>query len=111
AAGEYLCGPGCARIGAGAGRWVGGAIGGTVVGWFEPPPTPVQTIWPADYPPRFPLDRSQTAHIFDTRDDPTHRPDTPENRQLLIDVASDPASRAGVDIYGNERFFRILPSG
>jgi filamentous hemagglutinin len=37
--------------------------------------------------------------------------DTPGNRQLLIDKASDSSNYLGMDKYGNEWYAQILPDG
>ena len=47
-----------------------------------------------------PSDESQLKHIFNDR--PGHLPDTPKNRQALLDVANDDSCYLGVDGYGNE---------
>jgi filamentous hemagglutinin len=50
----------------------------------------------------FPTGHSQLGHIF--RNAPGHLADTPANRQLLTDVASNSANRVGVDRFGNVWF-------
>ena len=60
-------------------------------------------------PTSLPPNDDQLSHIF--RDDTGHLLDTPTNRQLLLDVANDPASALGLDRYGNQWFARILPGG
>ena len=49
-----------------------------------------------------PADNSQLSHIFGDR--PGHLPDTPANRQRLVDVANDRDNYRGVDKYGNKWF-------
>lgn len=56
-----------------------------------------------------PPNESQLAHIFSER--PGHLPDTPKNRQRLIDVANDSNNYAGKDKYGNDWHERIEPDG
>lgn len=51
----------------------------------------------------------QLGHIF--RNARGHLADTPANRQLLTDVASNPANRIGVDAFGNVRSALIRPDG
>jgi hypothetical protein len=46
-----------------------------------------------------PTKPGQLGHIF--RNAAGHLPDTPANRQLLTDVASNAANRIGVDRFGN----------
>ena len=47
---------------------------------------------------RFPENPGQLGHIFK----PSHNLiDTVANRQLIIDVANNPASRQGIDRFGN----------
>jgi hypothetical protein len=46
-----------------------------------------------------PTKPGQLRHIF--RNAPNHLADTPANRQLLVDVASNSANRLGVDRFGN----------
>jgi len=53
---------------------------------------------------------SAARHIF--RNSEGHRPDdTPGNRQLLIDTASDSSYYLGTDRYGNEWYAQVLPDG
>jgi filamentous hemagglutinin len=55
------------------------------------------------------IDDKRAKHIF--RDKEGHLPDTPANRKLLEDVASDPRARLSVDKYGNEWFARTDANG
>ncbi len=64
---------------------------------------------PPESATRFPDGDSQLEHIFEDR--PGHLPDTPENRNLLIDVADDPAATLGTDRFGNEWSARTLDDG
>jgi len=51
----------------------------------------------------------QDKHIF--RNENGHLPDTPENRKLLIDTASNTKNRLGVDQNGTEWFGKTLDNG
>jgi hypothetical protein len=53
--------------------------------------------------------RPDTQHLF--RNDAGHLPDTPENRQLLEDVANDPSAILGPDKHGAIWSQRTLPDG
>jgi len=55
------------------------------------------------------IDERATKHIF--RNKQGHIADTPINRQLLENTASNPINFLGTDKYGNERYAKILPSG
>ena len=57
----------------------------------------------ADFEPR------QLVHIF--RDATGHVPDTPENRRLLREVASDEGCFTRTDRYGNRWYTRLEPDG
>ena len=56
-----------------------------------------------------PKNDSQLKHYF--RDDEGHLPDTPENRQLISDLANDCRYYAGKDKYGNNWHFRNNEDG
>ncbi|MBO9458095.1 hypothetical protein [Labrenzia sp. R5_0] len=43
---------------------------------------------------------SQLGHVFGDR--PGHLPDTPQNRQLLVDTSNNPSNLHGTDRFGNE---------
>ncbi|MBQ7523385.1 MAG: hypothetical protein IJT07_02565 [Oscillospiraceae bacterium] len=45
-----------------------------------------------------PQNDSQIKHIFTNKDG--HLPDTPENRQLIFDLANDSSKFVGIDAYG-----------
>ncbi|MBS0521277.1 MAG: hypothetical protein JSR90_21445, partial [Proteobacteria bacterium] len=70
------------------------------------PATPTTTAVPHN---RLPTDRSQLMHVL--RDEEGHLPDTPANKQLLEDVANDPANVMGPDEFGNVWSARILSDG
>ncbi|WP_013631018.1 hypothetical protein [Rubinisphaera brasiliensis] len=55
------------------------------------------------------IPEGRTGHIFRNADG--HLPDTPANRQLLKDVADDPATTLGPDKYGNTWSARTNPDG
>ncbi len=48
---------------------------------------------------RIPQDRSQQKHIFANRKG--HLPDTPRNRQIVMELINDPKSMVGTDSRGN----------
>jgi filamentous hemagglutinin len=52
---------------------------------------------------------SQLKHIF--RAQPGHLPDTPENRQLLLDLANTPLYYRGTDKWGNRWYAQDNPDG
>lgn len=49
--------------------------------------------------PSLPPNESQLKHIFGNREG--HLPDTPENRDALVNLARDTSKRIGRDRYGN----------
>lgn len=56
-----------------------------------------------------PTSASVINHIFGSR--PGHLPDTPKNRQLLVDVANNKNNCLGIDKNGNRWFARIESDG
>ena len=58
---------------------------------------------------KMPENEAQLKHIF--RDDEGHLPDTPENRQIISDLANDVKCYAGKDKYGNEWHVRNNADG
>ncbi|MCI5143730.1 MAG: hypothetical protein D3909_18800 [Candidatus Electrothrix sp. ATG1] len=58
---------------------------------------------------QLPQGRAQTGHIF--RNAPGHITDTPANRRLLRNIASDSRTTLGTDRFGNEWSARIQPDG
>ncbi len=58
---------------------------------------------------KLPPDKSQLDHIFDDREG--HLPDTPANRQLLVDVANESDNYLGKDKYGNDWHARTEADG
>lgn len=56
-----------------------------------------------------PPNDSQLAHIFGDR--PGHLPDTPRNRQRLVELANDEDNYAGRDKYGNAWHGKIESDG
>lgn len=48
----------------------------------------------------------RVRHVF--RDAPGHLVDTPENRQLLIETASDGQNLIGIDQFGTSWYVRML---
>jgi filamentous hemagglutinin len=59
--------------------------------------------------PAFPANPSQIEHIF--RNDPGHISDTPENRQLLVETASDPRNFQGINSFQTQTFTRSQADG
>ena len=58
---------------------------------------------------RLPVTPSELGHLF--RKKRGHLVDTPENRQLLLDVAADPTARLESDQYGNVWAARLRADG
>ncbi len=58
---------------------------------------------------RLPSDDSQLKHIF--RRARGHLEDTPENRQLLLNLANDEKHHIGKDSYGNDWHYKQLEDG
>ena len=58
---------------------------------------------------RFPKDDSQIKHFM--RADDGHLSDTPENRQLLLDLANDTQYYRGKDVWGNDWHVRLNTDG
>lgn len=52
---------------------------------------------------------SQLGHVFGDR--PGHLPDTPQNRQLLVDTSNNPANSLGANRFGNEVHVSTRPDG
>jgi hypothetical protein len=52
---------------------------------------------------------SQLGHIFGNRRG--HLPDTPENRQLLVDTSNNPANSLGTNRFGNDVHVSTRPDG
>lgn len=57
----------------------------------------------------FPDNPNTLNHIF--RDQPGHVLDTPENRQMLFDVANNPDNYSGRDRFGNYWYVANHPDG
>ena len=57
---------------------------------------------------RLPQNRSQQKHIFAERSG--HLPDTPRNRQAVMELINDPASKVGTDSRG-EHLVLEYPGG
>lgn len=55
------------------------------------------------------IDSRRIKHIF--RAARGHLPDTPANRRMLQDVASDPSAFVEQDRFGNKRYVRLLTDG
>lgn len=58
---------------------------------------------------RLPQNRSQQKHIFAERSG--HLPDTPRNRQAVMELINDPASKVGTDSRGNTWYSSIQADG
>ncbi len=58
---------------------------------------------------QFPEQKSQTKHLLTDRKG--HMPDTPENRQQIIDLASNENNFLVKDIHGNKWYAEITPEG
>jgi filamentous hemagglutinin len=56
-----------------------------------------------------PAGSSQLSHIFGDR--PGHLPDTPHNRQSIVDLVNDESYRLGTDSRGLTWYARILSDG
>jgi hypothetical protein len=56
-----------------------------------------------------PENPSQLSHIF--RDAPGHLPDTPANRQLLLDTGTNPSNSLGTNRFGNDVFISTRANG
>ena len=70
----------------------------------------MQTTQPESEEQSVTISPNDVSHIF--RNAPGHLPDdTPQNRQLLIDTASDPDNYLGNDKYGNEWYSEIRSDG
>jgi len=60
-------------------------------------------------PARLPTNNSQTKHIFGNRTG--HLPDTPANRQLLVNTTGNQNNLLGTDQFGNKWFAMIRSDG
>ena len=58
---------------------------------------------------RLPTNRAQMMHIFADR--PGHLPDTPRNRQIIVELINDRENRVGVDGNGKTWYAKTLPDG
>jgi hypothetical protein len=56
-----------------------------------------------------PENPSQLSHIF--RDAPGHLPDTPANRQLLLNTGTKPSNSLGINRFGNDVFVSTRADG
>lgn len=58
-----------------------------------------------------PANEAQIRHIFRVSPKGGHLSDTPQNRQLLVDIANDQAALLGTDKHGNIWYGRKMPDG
>ena len=58
---------------------------------------------------KLPMNKAQQRHIFSDRKG--HMPDTPRNRQLLIELINDPDCKVGSDANGTIWYAKLLPDG
>lgn len=58
---------------------------------------------------RLPENDAQLKHIF--REEEGHLMDTPENRDILLKLANDESTHAGIDKYGNDWNIRLNEDG
>jgi RHS repeat-associated protein len=86
---------------------IGGLIAGRAAAPLEPPPP--EPLPPEPPPPEPTIPDGRAGHIF--RDAEGHLLDTPESRELLQNVAGDPANRLGTDQFGNTWSAKTLPDG
>lgn len=58
---------------------------------------------------KFPQNDSQIKHLFRKKEG--HVDDTPENRNLFLDICNDESNYLGTDRYGKRWYAQILPDG